>query len=528
MGKRNWRVTLLALILVIASIAAGCSQSNNGNGKTTDSGSEPAATNGTAEENAALKVSVASMPKYPPNEIPNAYIKEVEKRFNMKWDFESIPLSAGIEKYNVMFASGDYPDFIPNMNSPTSVAKWASSGYLLPIGDYIDKLPNYRKLFSDADWELLLSFGSSNGKLYMLPSTASNDPMSWIYRKDAFDKAGVTAFPSTMDELYETAKKLKTAYPDAVPIGVRGGTDNNGVKNMMNGFRQAFRNPQNSNTRGFWNDPDEGGKVVWNLASTKHREMLAFIAKLYKEGLIEKEFATLTQDQWKAKRLTGKILMDFQYASHTVDPGYALTDIPGGEWEYARKLPSASDQPALEFKPLNFSLFGPVFSSKLADEPEKLDRLIEYVEWGASPEGQLFHQAGLENETYVNEGGTLKYKDGLDRQKVAEQYGFDWWLNQSSEFLKSDAGYLKKQEAMTEFASNFNVIPKNAALTEEEQETVNTTVSALEDVALQFATKAVMGMVDIGNDEAWNGYLSDLEKVGLSDAQAIFEKYLAE
>lgn len=37
------------------------------------------------------------------------------------------------------------------MNSPTSVKKWASSGYLLLIGDYIDRLPNYCKLFSDED-----------------------------------------------------------------------------------------------------------------------------------------------------------------------------------------------------------------------------------------------------------------------------------------------------------------------------------------------------------------------------------------
>lgn len=58
----------------------------------------------------------------------------------------------------------------------------------------------------------------------------------------------------------------------------------------------------------------------------------------------------------------------------------------------------------------------------------------------------------------------MKYKEGFDRQKVAEQHGFDWWLSQSAEFMKSDAGYLKKQEAMKEFAPNYNVTPKNARL----------------------------------------------------------------
>lgn len=519
---------VIVFILILTSALAGCSNNTN-NAQTTEPVNEQPAVDNEAdvdEAKSVIELSVASMPKYPPNNIPNTYITEVEKRFNMKWDFQSIPLTAGIEKYNVMYASGDYPDFIPNMNNPTSVAKWASSGYLLPIGDYIDKLPNYRKLFSDEDWEILLSFASTNGKLYMLPNVASNDPMTWIYRKDAFDKAGITTFPKTMDELYEALKTLKAAYPDTVGIGVRGGTDNNGVKNLINGFRQAFRVPKDFQTRGFWNDPDEGNKVVWNMASPKHREMLKFINKLYKEKLVEQEFATLTQDQWKTKRLTGKVLIDFQYSSHTVDPGYELTDIPGGQWDYARSLPSATDKPALEFKPVNFSLFGPIFSSKLADDPKKLERLLEYVEWGATPEGQLFHQAGLENVTYVKEGEAIKYKDELDRQKVAEQFGFDWWLQQSDAFMKTDTVYLKKQEAMKEAAANFSLVPKSAALTEEEQESINTIISAMDDVAYQFVTKSVMGIIDINDDSVWNTYLSDLEKVGLSTAQGIFEKYL--
>ncbi|MFC4302348.1 extracellular solute-binding protein [Cohnella boryungensis] len=524
---KKQRFFLIAATIGLAmGVLAGCNSSSNDKaGSAATSTGQSTASSGAAEDK-PIELSVASMPKYPPNEIPNAYIQEVEKRFGMKWDFQSIPLTAGIEKYNVMFASGDYPDFIPNMNSPSSVAKWATSGYLLPIGDYIDKLPNYRALFSDEDWQLLLDFASTNGKLYMLPNTASNDPMTWVYRKDAFDKAGITTFPKTTDELYAALKALKTAYPESVGIGVRGGTDNNGVKNMMNGFRQAFRNPLNVYTRGFWNDPDEGDAVVWNMASSKHRDMLTFIVKLYKEGLLEKEFATLTQDQWKAKRLNGQVLIDFQYASHTVDPTYALTDIAGGQWDYARSLPSATDKPALEFKPVNFSLFGPVFSSKLANEPEKLQKLLEYIEWGATPEGQLFHQAGLENVTYVKEGDGIKYKEGLDRQKVAEQFGFDWWLNQSADFMKSDAGYLKKKEAMEQNADMFNLMPKSAPLTDEETEMINTRVSALEDVALQFATKAAMGIVDVSDDKVWNNYLKDLEKVGLKEALSIYAKYL--
>lgn len=55
---------------------------------------------------------------------------------------------------------------------------------------------------------------------------------------------------------------------------------------------------------------------------------------------------------------------------------------------------------------------------------------------------------------------------------------------------------------------------------------MGTTVSALEDVAYQFTTRAIVGMIDIGNDEAWNGYLCESEKLGLDETWTIYEKYL--
>ncbi|MFS0722829.1 extracellular solute-binding protein [Paenibacillus sp. 1P07SE] len=528
MSKSKSLAVLLSLVFMLTAVLGACSSNSDPTPGNTGESSGSNAPSGEGGTSAPVKISVAGMPKYPPNQVPNDYITEVEERFNMDWDYEAIPLSAGMEKYNVMFASGQYPDFIPNMNSPSSVAKWASAGFLLPISDYIDQLPAYRGLFTDEDWEVLMSFAATNGKLYMLPSVASSDPMTWIYRKDAFEKIGLKEFPSTMDELYEALNALKAEYPQSVGIGVRGGTENTGIRNLMNGFRQSFRNPRNDHTKGFWNDPDAGDAVVWNMASEKHREMLIFLAKLYKEGLIEKEFATLTQEQWKTKRLTGSVLVDFQYASHTIDPEYALTDIPGGEWAYARTLPSAGTEPALEFSPLSFALFGPIFSSKLANEPEKLEKLFEYIEFSASPEGQLFHHMGLKDVTYTEANGEITYAEGYDRQTVAEQHGFDWLLKQSEDVLKSDPMFLKKQEAMEEVSGIYNLTPKSAPFTEEEQQTINTTVSAMEDVAYQFATRAVMGIADASDDAQWAKYLDDLGRVGMAEAQSIAETYLSE
>ena len=57
---------------------------------------------------------------------------------------------------------------------------------------------------------------------------------------------------------------------------------------------------------------------------------------------------------------------------------------------------------------------------------------------------------------------------------------------------------------------------------------MNTTVSAMEDVAYQFATRAVMGIADATDDSQWAKYLDDLGKVGMEQAKVIAENYLSE
>jgi putative aldouronate transport system substrate-binding protein len=70
-GKR--KVALLAIAAVVA--ATGCNQANNGNANEPNQGTATTTDGETSGENATVKLSVASMPKYPPNEIPNDYVK---------------------------------------------------------------------------------------------------------------------------------------------------------------------------------------------------------------------------------------------------------------------------------------------------------------------------------------------------------------------------------------------------------------------------------------------------------------------
>lgn len=525
MAFKKWGGPALLTVLSAALIASGCGSKSPSADSGADSGKD--ASSGADAANKTLSFKVVSQTKYAPNAVPNEYTKRTEEKFNMKWDYQAIPLSAGMDKFNVMFASGDYPDFIPNMNQWNAVKKWAAAGYLLPIGDYFDKLPNYRKLYNDDQWKMLQEFTSVNGKVYMLPFiSTSYDPMTWLYRKDEFDKAGITSFPKTTDELMDALLKLKQSNPNFIGIGVRGGSGNAPIKNLLYGFQNTFRIPPDFNGAngwtGFWHDPDYNNELVFAPATSKQRAMLQYVAKLYKAGLIQKDFATTTEDQFNQNRQNGKDLIDFQWVSQIVS---LEKQNPNADWAYATAFPqdSSSSKPPVMFKGPDFALYGSIFSNKLANEPEKLDRLLQYVDWASTEEGLLFNQMGIENLTYVMKDGIPVYKDDLDRKKVLEQYGFDYYLAKSEAAQKGDPLYQIGMEASPAFKNMPTLYAESATLSEEETTTINTVMTGVWNEVYQFATKAVMGVVDINNDQVWNDHLQTLNKVGLDKAMAIYK-----
>lgn len=525
MGKKKWVYTTLAAAMSAAVTVTGCSQSTNDAGATATPSSAPSAVASSNPDSMdkTVNLKVVSQTKYAPNSVPNEYTKQTEQKFNMKWEYQAIPLSAGMDKYNVMFASGDYPDFIPNMNQWDAVKKWAAAGYLLPIGDYFDKLPNYRKLYTDDQWKMLQDFTNVNGKVYMLPFiTTTFDPMTWIYRKDVFDKAGVTSFPKTTEELHQALLKVKAQNPSFIGIGVRGG-----IKNLVMAFGNTFRLPPDfkgsNGWTGFWRDPDYNKQLVFAPATDKQRALLTYVAKLYKDGLIQKDFATATEDQFNQNRQNGKDVIDFQWVSQIISLEKQNKD---ADWEYSRYFveDAASGKKPVMFKGPDFALFGSIFSNKLANEPDKLNRLLKYLDWAATPEGTLFNQMGVEGLTFEKKDGVPVYKEGLDRKKVLEQFGFDYYLTKNDDAEKGNPTFKIDQEAAPFFKSMDTFYAQAAGLTEEETNTVNTVMTGVWSEVDQFATKAIMGVVNINDDKVWNDYLSNLNKVGLDKAKAIYEK----
>ncbi|NAS23302.1 extracellular solute-binding protein [Herbidospora sp. NEAU-GS84] len=102
------------------------------------------------------------------------------------------------QKVTSALASNDAPDVIEVGN--TQVAEYAASGGVKDLTDKVTELQG-------ADWlPGLADPGKIDGKQFGIPWYAANRVV--IYNKDLFEKAGVTAPPTTRDEWIDVTTKL--------------------------------------------------------------------------------------------------------------------------------------------------------------------------------------------------------------------------------------------------------------------------------------------------------------------------------
>ncbi|MED7953079.1 sugar ABC transporter substrate-binding protein [Streptomyces sp. BE303] len=137
--------------------------------------------------------------------------KEVVAAFNaghpnIQITFEEIPAgnAGGYAKLSNAVKAGNAPDVF-NVEYP-QLPDFVSQGAVQDISKLVGADLKARYLPQATE---LTSLG---GRTWALPLDAA--PQAFYYRKDLFEKAGITA-PKTWDEFRTAAQKLKTAQPDA-------------------------------------------------------------------------------------------------------------------------------------------------------------------------------------------------------------------------------------------------------------------------------------------------------------------------
>ncbi|MFC5467377.1 extracellular solute-binding protein [Cohnella suwonensis] len=291
MKKTLW-VSLM--VLLIGSIVLSACGNNN---KDTSSASPSAGASASATPSGPVEVTFFAPQGKAPLE-DNDYTKLVEQKFNAKIKWDLAPADALIDRRQLLLASGDYPEvFLEGKFSNADLMTYGKQGVLIPLNDLIDKYaPNLKALWEKKPF-LKTAMTSPDGNIYGIPRFnecyhCTYSQKYWM-NKEWLDKVGLPV-PTTTDELYAVLKAFKTQDPngngkaDEIPLT---GAPN---KSVWNGNIDAYL--MNSF---IYNDNDKyltvtDGKVDFAANKPEWKDGLAYMQKLYKEGLIDS--ASFTQN----------------------------------------------------------------------------------------------------------------------------------------------------------------------------------------------------------------------------------------
>ncbi|MBE1440974.1 extracellular solute-binding protein [Paenibacillus sp. OAS669] len=427
-SKKRWPLGILTAVLAGTVTVAGCSK-ENGVGSTPpaptgDSGS-PQAKAETPYELKWLRAQDISKPYDPSKDVVK---QAIEQKLRVKIVPELVDVQQYKTKLNLKMSSGDIPD-VARIDFADDFQKYALQGAFVDLTNLINEkdTPNILKEVPKNVFEQ----AKVNGKMYGIPyqgGPGAGYRWNLVLRKDYLEAAG-SAVPKTLDEYYNLLKKIKAEKPEVIPLG--GYTAQIGQpKYANNSFDHIFG--AFGVTPGYFTEKD--GKFSNYDIDPRMKQALQYLQKMYAEGLIDKEFATIKEEQLRAKLYSGKLFswMGWWSTASDYDTQIETSELKkSGKLAADGNLPNQADQP-FKYLTLTGSLTGPdgkavapmgaPFSQMHAISAKTKDpkKVLGIIEQSLSLDNQMLTVWGIEGEDYKIENGKMKLATDLIDPKTQQ------------------------------------------------------------------------------------------------------------
>lgn len=516
---------ILSLVMILAAFA-GCGKSEKSsttsevfdpsNNKLYDSTIKLADTGGLSLPLAAESETITWLVTSSVDTVNDSWFaQKLRGATGLDVQLQPVPPSAVADKYSTLVASKSLPDISspPNDNIAQDLC---DQGAFAAVEDYIDYLPNFKRTFVDNkenNW-IFDAYKSSDGKLYPFFGFDWQRDLNTgvaMYRKDIFDKHGLTMWNST-EEFYETLKKLKELYPDSTPLAQKttDGTFGTFAKHWgLKAHDASFIEEKNE-----W---------IFTDTSDEYRNVLDFMKKLYDEGLIDPEFLTATQAAWTSRMTQADkafVTIDWIGRMSMFD---TQTDETVPDYDLRFANPIGPDQ---KYEQTNQLCWGRHVSNN-----KKAKTAFKLLDFVLSPAGKQLLTMGVEGETFtIGEDGMADYVEFPDHipsiNELEEKYGM--FIEQVYLSFDRRSSYFEftpaEQEAQDFMKDPAHVRPFDPVLsfTAEEKEENNDILADLMTAGKEFATQYVLG-TNTG-DAAWEAWKNKAKALG---ADKLVENYKA-
>jgi putative aldouronate transport system substrate-binding protein len=456
-----------------------------------------------------------------------ALVQQWEADTNIKINWKNLPEQVYIEKKNLMLASDDLPDVLYNSGlTDADIAQYGGNGTLLPLEDLIEEhAPTLSGILDDRP-DIRAAITASDGHIYTLPSVEELGILqhpNFLYINTAWLDALGLPMPTTIDQYHDALEAFATQDPngngkaDEIPLSFR--TDSF-CANPNDLIAALGGQPENNDHRIV-----RDGKVEFTANTDGYRDGVAALADWHADGLIDQE--SFSQDDlaylskgkaetpvlgsffwWELKEMVGEDRVD----------DYALLGILEGV--DGDKLASVANNQEINRGAMAITKSNQYPSATMRWADRLFDPVMSaQANWG--PVGVTLEEdaAGI----LVQIPATGGEAEGERRQKVAPGGPKITTKEDFATVVAPEPRAKERQDLVNENYAPFKAneaYPPVMLSTEELDQTsfAVTDINAL--VKEKFAAWIVNGTVD----KEWDGYVSQLESLGVDDVISTYQQ----
>lgn len=453
------------------------------------------------------------------------YMQKLEELTGVHVETTEVNFFTASEQYNVLLASGDYPDLIKNLGTyySTGLSGALSDDIIMDLTDDLSAYaPNYDYLIHSNDAETPYYF--TDGKVLQFMGTYDSfiNNQGLVLRKDWLEECGLDV-PETYDELHDVLKAFKDKYNCSSAIYMN---NNCTITTLTEGYNVATYNVSGSGGAGGSGSSlpyyVEGGVVKCSFIEDGYRDYLTMIHDWYEEGLMDSDFVSIEYDPFSSY-LSGQITSDQMGVWCTSGEGIDNYTVP----VVCMASPVQNKGDKQHMTEMTLAPADDITAISVSSACEDPDIAMAWLDYWFSEDGVAFYNFGLEGTDYtLDENSTPKFTDAV----VNNEFGLSAsnymrcrcaFGTMPSLMLRYRSAYLNSDlvnEAWDVWTSNLDgtmAISSNVTMTTEQKEAETYKATDIMTYANQMISQFCNGDADI--DTQWDTFVSQLKDMGIEE-----------
>ena len=484
-----------------------------------------------------LEIMVVNGPMYANmSSIRDVYFTQAyEKLTGVKIEWIEVASDAFEDQLALKLTTGDLPDIILKGGvSNSSQLKYGDQGFFknLMENDMLKTYaPNYWALCQEYP-EILSASMMPDGSVYSL-GMVRNSTGSTIASKLFFNKEWLTAVgkevPTTSDEFYEVLKAFKNDDPNgndlADEIGMYLKPDH--LQYVTFGM---FGIGNRGSNNGFIDYDKEKDTVRYFAATDGFRSWVEWATKLYREGLLNKEYFDFTESNLG------------NYVNNNVCGAFAYTNLCMLGQETQQKftyLNGAMSGPNGDKDYYGVNSIGTTGSYIITSSCEYPEVALRWADYFFCDEGSLFFYYGDEGVTYDKlPDGTYQFNDTVLADFYSGKNSYDgcavyvslYGYGHTPTMTKVPYNSADDNKGIALDAANALIADCAIAwpaftFTKQEQRIIEDSKSDIDKYVAGMRDAWIMGTQEL-NDTTWQQFLDTINRMGIQDVLEVYEAAL--